>query len=454
MREFNKEEINPEDYWPEAGKMLDGHFAQKRRKRYMLLFSLLTVTTLGIVFFVNHSSAPLDKNPSPTPVAQAEEHTTANNTAVFSGNDNNLPSSGNDTENNTVTKTNVQHALRHPHDQTGVRVFAKSERAVMSTPADEVRSAAAQVTALSEETILSNTAVSEISKLQWMHLQPTGFIPPDSISELFHTEIRQRNLKQRTRWDILFYAGAGIISKELNAAPKTVYLDRRSEEEQPAFLPYGGLQMSKSVRNWDFRGGLEFSVMGEQVRYSPYSNGEYYNSYKDWEPYSYTVSDTDSTYIYGILFLNTRLETVNDSVYVTKTDTLNGTHYDPSVNAMNGTNRWYIVEVPLEVVYQVKRGRWGAGISAGIAPGVVVQSSGRYLNNDESGVTEYKNENTGSFTLNARAGLEFSYLMNANCRILLRPSGKYFLTQLEAGGGVKQRYSALGVNAGLLFTLP
>ena len=137
-----------------------------------------------------------------------------------------------------------------------------------------------------------------------------------------------------------------------------------------------------------------------------------------------------------------------------KTDTLTGRHYDPALQATNGRNRWYIVEVPLEIVYNFKRGRWGAGISAGVAPGVVVQSSGRYLRDDESGVTKFQNENTGKLSLNARAGLEFSYLMNKNTRLMLRPSGRYFLTKMDAGNNTKQRYSSVGINAGILYMIP
>ena len=260
--------------------------------------------------------------------------------------------------------------------------------------------------------------------------------------------------KKKAKWDVLVYGGINGVQKELSGKSNSSYLLRREKEELPTILPFGGLQLSKSVRNWDFRGGFEFSVIGEQVKYSPYANGEYYNQQEVWQPNNYIVTDTDSAYIWGMLFLNTTNHVVLDSVKVTVTDTLNGTHYNSSIRNANGINRWYVVELPLEVLYQVRLKRWGLGVAAGIAPGVVVQSSGYYLKEDESGYTSIKKYNKQQFTLNARAGIEISYLLNTRCRLLLRPSSQYSITKMEAGAKEKQRYQRHGISVGLLYMIP
>ena len=155
-----------------------------------------------------------------------------------------------------------------------------------------------------------------------------------------------------------------------------------------------------------------------------------------------------------MLFLNTTDYLVIDSVKVTVTDTLNGTHYNTSIRKANGINRWYVVELPLEVLYQVRLKRWGIGVAAGIAPGLVVQSSGYYLKEDESGYSSIKKYNKQQFTLNARAGIEISYLLNTRCRLLLRPSSQYSITKMEAGAKEKQRYQRNGISVGLLYMIP
>lgn len=112
------------------------------------------------------------------------------------------------------------------------------------------------------------------------------------------------------------------------------------------------------------------------------------------------------------------------------------------------------MELPLEVLYQFRMKRWGIGISAGIAPGWVVQSSGYYLKEDESGYASIKKYNKQQFTLNARAGLEFSYLLNTRCRLLLRPTSQYSLLKMDAGANERQRYRRNGISLGVLYMIP
>ncbi|MBK9401364.1 MAG: hypothetical protein IPN36_11050 [Bacteroidetes bacterium] len=471
MSNYKNEEMNPEDYWPEAGKMLDRHFAEKRRRRMIVFFSFFLAGTLGALYLwnTNREAATVAEMaevsvqspaPSITNGEEVEKNTDNRKLEVTKEESSEVNSEPATSTHSVATKETSLQLQRAGNPATApVQEHVPSTVAVLPAPISKnteatgkeipVTSTIPAGTAMVEET----TTPASTENIAFLPSLELALLRPDSTADYYLPE-RKELLQRKSRWDLLLYAGGGMVQKELSGAGSTVYLDRREKEEKPAYLPYAGLQLSKSIRNWDLRGGLEFAVVGEQVKYSPYTNGEYYNSYNEWEPYSYTISDTDSVYIFGNLFLNTRLETVNDSLYVTKTDTLTGRHYDPALTSANGINRWYIVEVPLEIVYNFKRGRWGAGISAGVAPGVVVQSSGRYLRDDETGVTKFQNENTGKLSLNARAGLEFSYLMNKNTRLMLRPSGRYFLTKMDAGNNTKQRYSSVGINAGILYMIP
>jgi hypothetical protein len=193
-------------------------------------------------------------------------------------------------------------------------------------------------------------------------------------------------------------------------------------------------------------------VLGQKAEYSPYSNGEYYNSYQEWQPYQYMVSDTDSTYISGILFLQPKSVLIDDSLLVDVTDTMNGSHYDATIRDANGVNKHYVVEIPIVVTYQFSRGRFGAGISAGVAPGMVITSKGNYLRSDESSTTGMKNESS-QFTFNAMAGVELSYLLTEKMRIILNPTGKFYLTGIKEKYGATHRYNTFGVNVGVLYNI-
>jgi hypothetical protein len=148
-------------------------------------------------------------------------------------------------------------------------------------------------------------------------------------SDFTHPEISgmvdvKKKPKSKSTLGIMGYAGVNYVDKVVYSPGNTVYMQRLEEEEAATILPYGGVQLSKGAGKFDIRMGIDFSVVGEKVNYSPYKNGTYYNSYLDYDTYTYTVTDTDSAYIFGMLFLNTTTVVYNDSILVTKTDTLDG----------------------------------------------------------------------------------------------------------------------------------
>lgn len=257
----------------------------------------------------------------------------------------------------------------------------------------------------------------------------------------------------KSRYDLIAYAGMSYVDKAINSPGNTIYMQRRAEEEMPTLLPYAGVQVAGSVSKFEWRAGAEFSVIGERVNYSPYKNGQYYNSYIDWDPYTYTVTDTDSAWIFGMLFLQTNAYQVNDSTAVTVVDTLNGRHYDAGILSANGTNRWYLIQFPLEFSYTVRRGRLGIGISGGLAPGIVVGSQGKYLMKDESGIREFSRASGGRLLLSAGGGLEVSWQLNDVCGLLLRPSARYFLTPLKEEDGASKNYYTIGLHAGIRYRI-
>lgn len=504
MKDFKEEHIDPEQYWPEAEKLLEGHYTAKRRRRAAVLFGAVLVGLLSVYFintekinFVeksnsdkkeivkdvseqNNFSVPNESETIPTSKEIEEskiEGAVVNQTSIVESESeiaaispkNQVSTAKIETQKTVVKKekynvvapvTSSQHPSSAPSNSSNIITSPTSSSRANQTNQVKENSASNQhelsridqkfESDESPKTESNFADVEYISAMPLLTWKKTPFeevsIQPDN-----HPELKN---KKRAKWDLLFYAGINDVQKELSGKSSSSYLLRREKEEAPALLPFGGLQFSKSINNWDFRGGVEFAVVGEQVKYSPYSKGDYLSSYDDWIPNNYVVTDTDSAYIWGILYLNTTDYTVMDSVKVTITDTLNGVHYNSNIRSANGTNRWYVMELPLEVLYQFRMKRWGIGVSAGIAPGMVVQSSGYYLKEDESGYASIKKYNKQQFTLNARAGIEFSYLLNTRCRILLRPTSQYSLLKMDAGANERQRYRRNGISLGVLYMIP
>lgn len=498
MKEFNEEHIDPEQFWPGAESLLKNHYKAKRRRRAIVFFGAVLVGLLSVYFIKTEKNNLAEKNKrdKKEAVNQIPEQNTIVSQNKFEaiipsqeteGNkieDTELKQSPiveNDKEIASVNprnitspiKTSTQKSVLKYENKNVVAIVSSGKRSI-SVPSNSVNvknspASSSQANQTGAPNQIGPSRIVQNFDGNTLPIAISNFADVDYISSMpmlkwerkpFDEAVIQHDNrpllqnKRKAKWDLLVYAGVNNVQKELSGKSSSSYLLRREREEAPVVLPFGGLQLSKSINNWDFRGGVEFAVVGEQVKYSPYSKGDYLSVYDDWVPNNYVVTDTDSAYIWGILFLNTTDYTVIDSVMVTVTDTVNGVYYNSNIRNANGTNRWYVMELPLEVLYQFRMKRWGIGVSVGVAPGLVVQSSGYYLKEDESGYSSIEKYNKQQVTLNARAGIEFSYLLNTRCRLLLRPTSQYSLLKMYAGTNERQRYRRNGISVGLVYMIP
>lgn len=473
MSTNHEENLNPEQYWGEAEKLLDQHYRMKRRKRIAVIFLCFLLSSAGLltVYYNDKQQAREEVHSVPVKTEALAEEKISNSVSSMIE-ENNVVESG--TSNDDAIKNNVKKnvpvksAIVNKEEKNVVRkeehsipVYAtvspvkhkkeksKEEHEKVVAPSavqPAVNSSAAPITSVKDDnkTIRENaTFISMIGlPVKWSENSASVISSPDSL-----------HLKNKSHWNLIMYNGLAVVHKKLSASSDPVYLKRRTEEEQHVLLPYSGIQFSKSIKDWDIRAGIELAVLGEDVNYSPKSKGSYYNTYEQWQHYQHTVSDTDSTYIFGILYLHTHDVLRTDSLLANKTDTLTGLHDDVSILKANGINRRYIVEFPVEVTWQLSRGRFGAGISAGCAPGMIVKSEGNYLLKDESGIADLSKGTSRQLTFDIRAGLEFSYLLNERWRVMLRPSGRVYLNSVTEKDGAGNKYRSYGVNAGISYRM-
>ncbi len=434
MTDDNNKIPNPEEFWPDAEKLLDGHFkAKRRRAAWMVAALLLLITTSVVVMWPrNEENQAAVESAAVDPVVAAVSDVpegvepSAVSTAPSAVSETTVTRNENNDELNTINTTSPGRIVAEKP------VGAEKPNAVLpvsaTTPGIHVQpvvsttiQSSAPSTKQPDEVNVSTSINSVATTTPEVSLPTTidflSSLPALSFtSDFTHPEISgmvdvKKKPKSKSTLGIMGYAGVNYVDKVVYSPGNTVYMQRLEEEESATILPYGGIQLSKGAGKFDIRMGIDFSVIGEKVNYSPYKNGTYYNSYLDYDPYTYTVTDTDSAYIFGMLFLNTTTVVYNDSILVTKTDTLDGRHYDATILAANGINRWYLVSLPIEIAYQLKPGRFGVGVNAGIAPGMIVRSEGKYLLKDESGISEISRESKGDFMLHLSGGLEFSYLL-------------------------------------------
>ncbi len=466
MSDEIKDQVNPEEFWPAAEQLLDQHFQQKKRRRAAWLFALLLLcTSVGVLTLYKKEVSTVKKSDAPAvKPAMVQANATNNSVATttppaqesaISNNDNSTASTPKTTDlqlhtaqSEKANSMSVMHTQLRAHHTTKQQ-HVNASFAVIAPVATTQESSATSAEQSQSSVVAESVPLSDVEML--LSLQPHFETSADFSLAGIPAPKKSKHYKKPL--SLIVYGGAAAVGKTIDAGNGKVYLQRRSKEEERVVLPFAGMQLSRTVGKVDVRIGFEATMLGEKLNYSPYSIGEYYNTRGEWQPYQRTVTHVDSTYIFGVIFTHTTTTQVADSNYVLVTDTLNGSHYDASITRANGVNRRLVIEVPVEAVWQLAHGRFGIGLMGGIAPGLLVKSTGHYLLPDESGTGDLSKDSKQQFTLNIRTGIEFSYLLSERMRIVLRPAARFYLLDVDEKTGAGSKYHSYGVSAGVSYSI-
>lgn len=464
MTDYRNENIDPEDFWPDAEKLLDQHFIAKKRQRGIIIFLLAFLIGGSVTSYfyttttVNNQAENVDRKNNPV---QKIETTTEKNIDhnIFNNiNSNKINSTDNPSKiENKKIKTDSQvsspdlqfNQPKQISNNTTLAVIPESNIQKSNVDLIENKNTISTNKDLKIDIIKSelNTSISFMPEIKTNSLFEK--ITIDSISGKFNI-IKE---KQKSRLDLIVYGGGMYLENNLNSESNVTYIQRRNREEQPIIAPNFGASISTGKGKWDLRAGIELSMLGEKINYSPYSDGDYYESYGDWQPTQYSYTDSDSTFIFGNLYINTTIVTINDSTYQIITDTVNGAHYDESVTTGNGINKFYYIELPIELAYTTFHRKWGFGISAGVSPALLISSNGFYLTSDQEGIRKISNREHTQLHLNGRINLELSYSLNEKIRLMIRPNARMNLTNIKDFTQTNHSYFGMGLNVGAIFKI-
>jgi len=498
MNDDKNKPLNPDDYWPEMEQMLDRHFVVRKRRRVLWIALLLLIGSSALVMQmrkndtaisheVNTSSSMSNSVASSNASAAATKNTNTptqeNNNTVISTSS--TSSSSTDSEKRTQEKqpaiveskeinkieTNSNNATVVIHHSAINKSSVKDEIDVKDNSSPLSLSIKKSKTSKHiDSSILFNSAITDNSvnasdnNLEGLTPATAKTIPfLSALSANYSITTRPSDTlagvktfipeKKKKRFDLQVYAGTSYIHDELKGNSTINYTERRNREESPVILPHAGASVSTGQGHWDFRAGIELSMLGQKIKYSPFSDGDYYTTRGDWQQYQYTISDSDSTYILGIIFISTHTVVINDSTLITVTDTVRGAHYDASIAEANGVNKSYYIEIPLEAAYTVFKNKWGFGISAGISPAYLISTKGYYLTSDQSKIEKLNKETSTQLFLSGRINLELSYLLSDRLRLMIRPTARKNLTEIRDGSSTLNRYTSVGVNVGAVWKI-
>lgn len=502
MKEEHDENMfGPEDSWPGAKQELDRHFRTKRFVFWMTSLSITGILILGTLFLSRNynTSEPVEKSTaieSAQPVVSSriqtentpEEASTSGVQTSGASEDSKAvtSSSAASTNNFSQTKSNGSNSVKNHESsiQQNSKLQSASSQVTLASSelkeqpiihSEESKSKAGESKTLSNDISSSDYTKpslqsSEPANIYTVQEQPktsplalivplgskplvTGATNLMIVSNQESVLIEPRS-KAHVGWSANIYGGAHYLWKDIHNAP-VKWMNRRNEEEKNVVLPSMGASLAAAIKSFSFSIGVEYSTWGEKADYSPRSWQEEIQQHGNWQTYLYSAIDTDTAYFSGNQYFLQNTVQRMDSNYITITDTLYGEKYDASIVAANGVNRYWYVEVPVELSYKHSFGKFGLGASAGIAPAWLVSKKGNYLKQNLEGVETIQSAgSTNAMIVNGRLSLDVYYAILPRLNIVVRPQVKGNLQSVfSADSGFDQKYKGAGILFGVNYRL-
>ena len=476
---MNKD-LRPEDFWPEAEKLLDNHYKAKRKRRAILWFiTALTIIGASIYFISDrHENNTVVSEAGKQIDAQVKNNLTGTNTisqddlkiqSNESVNNNTNSSNSNiqtaplpttekqkiKNEKNThsaeklkSTKTNLKSAsivgsslaisTTENSNQVSQQVVVENKSTLIETTPGESRNL-----------LIDNSAIASLSAPVFDGLKVNKVSFQNVTTR--NTQIKEPKISggAEYRFDVL--AGANLMTKDISGYSDLTTEGKRNAGESDVITPQLSLEVSRVTEKYSIALGLNYIQYGEKVNYDPSMQTKIAIDNSYWNTFTTNVVDTDTNYVYGFVYLSEQTFQRLDSNYVTQTDSLDQTVINNNILKSTGTNVISYVEMPVSVSYYFGRKKFRYGVSAGVSAGMLVYSNGYYLNNSGTDVISIRDEKLFKKVIfNGQVGLDFRYCLSAKTHILFRPQYRMNLDSIiKEGTGFNQRYSSFGVSAGV-----
>ena len=498
----NNEMPSPEDFWPDAKVLLDGHFA--KRKRWFLYFAgslLLIISTIGLVFNNqknNVTTASLNqvKTKLKSNLIQVKNNTHINNEKIKTGapfiNESNETSTKLENQNTTAknnTKPSTVSNFSNNNNFTSTKIENQNAQIEIDQKSnnhknDNLKSASTSmiennnqsITEVDNNDLPNTSSTSELSiDNQVIDAERTKLIVFSKMPLLSFKMIEQKtnhiinenkyagiinddyfNNKKKFHCLISAYAGVQAVNKQIKSDPMfTEYADIRNASEKKINTMYFGINLTIEKRNLMFQTGIEYNTIGEQNNYEAKSKQWLQNDEKEWDVYNKQIIKIDTVYHFGIVNYNQTIMNVKDSTLLTKSDSIFVYQTDSNIVKANGKTIINYLEIPLMMGYQFKFGKVAIAPFAGISVGYFTKTQGMYINKTITGIEEINDANLmTTFNFNYQLKLQLAFNINDNFMLTLTPQYRNNLFSVSPKSSeISTKYSTFGASFGLSYKL-
>jgi len=501
---------DPEEYWGKAEKMLDQHFSQKRKRKRLAIFFIAIAGMIGSAYLFtnvlnpdsakkmvktdiekripnsNQITGSVIETPQAGQPDASQENQDLNNSSIkpFSKEEKTSAESDKTPKNKTLKTEAVQYSNSSAKtplktgatkdseldkiDNSGYNSSLANKR--NNSQQNKKIPAGASATEgqnnLAEQRIIPSFQEADISTATFSNrienlIGSNKLLDEGNSKEKFLLNTSPLNIPeptespQKSKLALTFYASAHSVSKSIKTVEADHYLERREQEEKNMIAPALGLSLSWIKNNFSAAAGIEYSYLGEKIAYGSYSRQEVYTHSGNWQTFNIWVTDTDTAYISGLRwFLETQVNQL-DSQYVSHTDTSFVKVQDKKLSEQNGINKFYYVEIPLELRYQFPLKRFAFGISVGVAPAWLTSEKGYYISKDQSGLEQVSvTKPIKTFFVNGSLGLDVNYMLKPGINLFVGPQFKTNLgTITKSEFHASQRYTKMGVKLGITYQI-
>jgi hypothetical protein len=498
----NNEMPSPEEFWPDAKVLLDGHFA--KRKRWFLYFAgslLLIISTIGLVFNnqknnVTTASLNEPKTKLKSNLIPVKNTTHINIEKIKTGSP--VVNKSNETstklENqNTKVKNNIQPSTVSNFSNNNNFTSTKLENQNAQIEIDQKSNNYKNDNLVSASTSMienNNQSITGVDNIDLPNASRTSELPIDNqVIDVERTElivfskmpllsfnlIEQKanhminenkyeglinddyfNNKKKFHCFISAYAGVQAVNKQIKADPMfTEYADIRNTSEKKINTFYFGVNFTVEKKNFLLQTGLEYNTIGEQNNYEAKSKQWLTNDEKVWDVYNKQIINVDTVYHFGIVNYNQTIVNVKDSTLLTKSDSVFIYHTDSNIVKANGKTTINYLEIPLMIGYQFKFGKASIAPFAGISVGYFTKSQGMYINKTITGIEEINDANLmTTFNFNYQLKLQLAFNINDNFMLTLTPQYRNNLFSVSPKSSeISTKYSTFGASFGLSYKL-
>ena len=558
------QDLRPEDFWPDAEKLLDKHFKAKRmRKTAFWTVSASLLIGASLYFSLNHKDATVsnivNNESAPSATLQSSEsnenalisepkngsnengpiitysnkatNTSTNSSSIEKSKTNNTPNTNSKSEITSTTNSkiksnsNVKSTSRQLSESSNSPIVpkktnetklernksTKKELAIANSKKIETKSAA-ELNQTSDANINSTTstkknidastkgnsiqgevAISTNANSTYnfsKNNSSTNPISPEvnstTNSESNKIEIESRPFAMRTQpisrglkvseqgepvltspnsdpaipenhakaeYRINVTAGANLMTKKLSGIENSVVELKRNTGETNTIAPQLNIEFSRVTDRTALSIGLSYEQYGENVNYDPSEKKRILIDNGHWDTYTTTFVDTDTNYVYGYVYFSQQLMQRLDSNYIHQNDSVDQTLTNANIANSRGTNQISYIEVPLTAGYYFGKKKFRYGITAGVSAGMLVYSSGYYINDAGNDVISFRQENLfRKFIVNGLVGIDLQYYLSPSIHLLVRPQYRTNLNSILDGKvNANQKYSGYGLSTGISF---